>query len=164
MKKYLALIIASFLYASAAHSEFYIGVKGGEMRISDDIPYNDATSAGILFGSTIQASTFAIEGELNTTVSSAEHKISNVELDIITLAGYGVYRSPGKFYFKGKAGVLTDYLDISGGNFSIEGYSWFISLGAGVGFRVSDTTNLELEYTRIEPDVDYLSLGINFEF
>lgn len=164
MKNYLTLIILALFYTPAAHSEFYIGAKGGEMIISNDIAFNDATSVGILFGGTIPDSGFAIEGELTTTVSSAEHKSRSDELDIFTLAGYGVYRSAGRFYFKGKAGLLTEYLDISGGNFSLEGYGGAISLGAGAGFRISNTANLELEYTIIEADINFLSLGITFEF
>ena len=84
MKKYLALIILPFFYTTAVHSGLYIGVKGGEMKISNDIPFNDATSIGILFGGSIQDSGFAIEGEITTTVSSAEHKTRNDELDIFT--------------------------------------------------------------------------------
>ncbi len=164
MKKYLALIILSFFYTTAVHSELYIGVKGGEMKISNDIPFNDATSIGILFGGTIQDSGFAIEGEITTTVSSAEHESRNDELDIFTFAGYGVYRSSGKLYFKGKAGLLTEYLNISGGRFALEGYGGAISLGAGAGFRISNNTNLEFEYTIIETDIDFVSLGITFDF
>ena len=38
------------------------------------------------------------------------------------------------------------------------------SAGAGVGFRFNDHLSAEAEYTLIEADVDFLSLGINFHF
>jgi len=165
MIKNLFLITLLSLSASIAHSELYIGAKGGVMSISNDIPFDDATSIGILLGANIQNSGIAIEGELTTTVSAADHKTnSNTELDIYTLAIYGVYRSSGDFYFKGKGGLVYEYLKISGFVLPLEGEDLGLSLGAGGGFRINDNATLELEYTIIESDIDYISLGINFAF
>jgi len=165
MKKYSILIILLSFYTSLAHSAFYFGVKVGEMKISDDMPFDDATSTGIILGANMQDSGLAIEGELTTTISAADHKtISGAELDIYTLALYGVYRSSGNFYFKGKGGLVYEYLSVSSFAFPLEGEDLGLSLGAGGGFRIGQDTLLELEYTIIESDIDFISLGIIFEF
>ena len=165
MNKSLILVILTLLYVPSVYAGLYLGVKGGEMNISDDISFNNATSVGILLGANIQDSGLALEGELTTTTSAAEHKtISGSELDIYTLAFYGVYRSAGNFYIKGKAGLIYEYLNVSGFIIPLEGEDIGISLGAGGGFRISNNINLELEYTLIESDIDYVSLGITFGF
>lgn len=165
MKKHLALLVLLSFYTSIAHSDLYIGAKGGVMAVSDDISFDDATSIGAVLGANIKDSGLAIEGELTTSVSSAEHKTTDgAELDIYTIALYGVYRSSGNFYFKGKGGLVYEYLNISGFIFPIEGESIGLSLGAGGGFRINDTASLEIEYTIIESDIDFISLGIIFEF
>lgn len=165
MKNFFIVVMLTFLYVPSVYAGLYLGVKGGEMNISDGIPFNDATSVGILLGTNVQDSGLAIEGELTTTVSAAEHKtISGSELDIYTLAFYGVYRSAGSFYIKGKAGLIYEYLNISSFIFPLEGEDIGISLGVGGGFRISNSVNLELEYTLIESDIDYISLGMTFKF
>ncbi len=165
MKKYLTLIILLSFYTSVAHSAFYIGAKAGRMQISNDIPFDDATSLGLSLGTKIQDSGFAIEGEFTSTISDSAHKtISGADLEIFTLAGYGVYRSSGDFYFKGKGGLIYQYLSISGPYLPIEGEDIGLSLGVGGGFRIAHDTALELEYTIIESDIAFISLGIVFEF
>ena len=39
-----------------------------------------------------------------------------------------------------------------------------LSVGAGFGFNLGDVAQLEAEYTIIEQDVSYLSLGLNLRF
>ncbi len=164
MKKHSLLILLSLFYNAIASGELYIGAKAGSTMISDNIKFNDTTSAGIVFGANIQKSGIALEGEYTTSLPSAAHRVNTNRLNIYTLALYGVYRSSGKFYVKGKAGLLSEYLTISGGRFNLEGYGGAISFGAGAGLRITDKTNLEFEYTLLEPDIDFMSLGITYEF
>lgn len=151
-------------------SHTYIGVKGGPMSISHGIPFNDdGVLMGILFGYDIPNNGFAIEGEFNTTVSKASSKdASYSDLGVTTLAGYGVYRTAGRFYFKGKLGLLYEYLtsSVSGGGITVDvdGPGLAISLGVGGGVRVSDRLSAEIEYTSIEADIGYASVGLNWRF
>lgn len=147
----------------------YVGVKFGSMSISRDIPFDDdGLLLGVLFGYNIPDSPFAIEGEFNTTVSKASSENDSYgDLGVTTLAGYGVYRSPGRVYAKAKVGILYEYLTSSVKGpvtIDVDGSGLAISYGVGGGFRVTDQMAAEIEYTVIEVDIGYLSLGLNWHF
>lgn len=151
-------------------SHTYIGLKGGPMSISHGIPFNDdGVLLGILFGYDVLDSGFAVEGEFSTTVSKASSENERYsDLGVTTLAGYGVYRTSGRFYVKGKVGLLYEYLtsSVSGGGITVDvdGPGLAISLGIGAGLRVSDRLSAEVEYTSIEADIGYASIGLNWMF
>lgn len=165
MKLIRSLFIIACVLPASANANLYFGVKGGAMKVSDDIAFDDASNAGILLGGDIGDSGLAVEGEITSTVSAGSHRsISGAELEIFTLAGYGVFRSSGPVYFKGKAGLLFEYLSVTGFAFPLEGEAAGVSLGVGGGVRLGNRAQLELEYTVIEKDIDFLSLGVNFSF
>ena len=149
-------------------SHTYIGVKGGPMSISHGIPFNDdGVMLGVLFGYDIPDNGFAVEGEFNTTVSKAKSDIESYgDLGVTTLAGYGVYRTSGRFYVKAKLGILYEYLtsSVSGGSSTVDvdGPGLAISIGIGGGIRVNDRLSAEVEFTSIEADIGYASLGLNW--
>lgn len=62
---------------------------------------------------------------------------------------------------KGKAGYLREDLKISGPGGSVSDNESGLSLGGGIGFMLG-SSRLELEYTIIEADVNYLSVGFIF--
>ena len=141
----------------------YLGIKVGGLNISRDLGYNNGTSVGALFGHDFPGNDFAFELEMTGTVSPAEGTATALgDLDVFTLAAYGVYRTPGALYFKAKAGLVYEYFNVDLFGLPIEGDAIGLSLGIGGGYRINDGLALELEYTAIEADIDLISLGLNF--
>ncbi|MBB3059842.1 outer membrane beta-barrel protein [Microbulbifer rhizosphaerae] len=137
--------------SSAANAEGgYFGGTAGLMTIDRsnfDDPFNLGLRAGYTF-----ASGWGFEGEYTNSIISGEADAfsGDIDVDIQTLAFYGTYRSHGNIYFKGRAGILHEDIDFFGDDTGI-------SLGAGVGFNFGPNTNVELEYTLIEEDVNFWS-------
>lgn len=149
--------------------EFYAGLKIGIMD-ADISGFDDATNVGITIGYNYNEN-IAIEGEFTTSSSDGDVTISGVPgiWDVNTVAVYGVYRIGQKFYFKAKAGYLHEEVTIkvTGGGasgLSIEGTDSGFSAGLGGGWRVTDHAFIEAEYTLIESDVNYFSIGVNYSF
>jgi len=163
----LCLLFAGNVFA-AQHMQaqqkpqLYAGGKLGLMML-DVSNSDDAINLGGVLGATINQSeigSLALEGELTFTVVDGE--IADVvDWSVTTLAGYGVYRSNGPLYFKGKLGLAYWDADVDG-FYSLDDID--LSLGLGGGYRVSDKTAFELEYTIIESDIDFLSLGFVVNF
>lgn len=145
--------------ARAADSPAYFGVKAGAML--PDIDDMDALSnAGMTLG--YGRGAFAAEAELTTTISPGETGLSGVQWDITTLALYAVYRSPGTVYLKAKAGALHEKVTFDAAGVSLQDDDSGVSWGLGVGFERGNASRVELEYTVIDSDVAFLSLGYLF--
>ena len=155
---------------AADSSHNYIGVKGGPLIIGHSIPFNDdGVMLSILFGHDFPDSGWAVEGEFSTTVSKATSDRDGYgDLGVTTLGGYGVYRTSGRFYFKAKIGLLYEYLTssvtgIGGGvTIDVDGPGMSIPVGIGGGMCIGDKLTAEIEYTMIEADIGYASLGLNW--
>lgn len=121
-----------------------------------------------------------------------------LDLDVETLALYGVYRSSGDLYVKAKAGVVSvkstgrvgvdhytlrlldsayntyeysfgpgdDGYDenLGGIDEKISETNTDFSVGLGVGYKFTPAISAELEFTRLNEDYDYYSLGVNYAF
>lgn len=165
----LSVLISPAFAETEEPSNTYLGVKGGILNISRDIPFDsDGVSLGVLFGIDFPDNSFAFEGEFNTTVSKASSQVDRYnDLSVTTLAGYGVYRSSGRLYVKGKLGLVYEYLRSSvsgaGTTIDVDGSGMGISIGLGGGIRVNDRLSAEFEYTIIEEDIGYASFGINWD-
>jgi hypothetical protein len=85
-------------------------------------------------------------------------------LDTYTFGVYGVFRSSGKIYFKGKFGLLYEYLESDVNGVPVQGDGMGISLGLGGGWRITDNLGAELEFQTIEADISMLSLGVLYWF
>lgn len=151
----------------AADNPFYIGLKAGKLMI--DVPeYVDANSTGFVVGYRIfdnASGSFAVEGEY--TKSTQENiTVSNVtgKWDMDTLAVYFAYRSGGDLYLKGKIGYLNEDVNVSIAGASISGSDNGLSAGIGGGWKFGKKAALELEYTIIEQDANFISVGVNFSF
>lgn len=155
LKSLFALIVLSTVSISAS-ADGYFGIKAGLMMI-DLGGIRDPFNAGVVFGSNRDAG-WGFEGEVTTSLIKGETDFASLDITIKTLAGYAAYRSEGDTYFKGKLGVL--YEDIELGSFSDDDSG--ASYGLGVGWRQGDGSMFELEYTIIEEDINFLSMGINF--
>ncbi len=148
-----------------AQAQPYMGGKLGLM-MADGSGFDDALNAGVVAGmvlNQVQAGSIAVEGEMTLTLVDGETP-GGTDWDILTLAGYGVYRSNGPLYFKGKAGLVYWDLDYDVGFLGGSTDDIDLSIGFGGGYKVSDNAALELEYTIIESDIGFLSLGFNLNF
>ncbi len=146
-----AILAGSIFPVSGAYAEdIYFGVKAGPMLI-DLSGFDNSTNVGFNIGFPIIQDRFTIEGEITTAVSKGDAEFIGDEWDVLTLAGYAVYRTRSKTYFKGKAGLLYEDVSISGGFFG-NGASFTdtgLSPGAGVGHKLQSGHKIELELTII---------------
>lgn len=159
-----ASIISSGFAEEESGAKGYIGVKGGPLLFSQGFDYEDAVNMGLLGGFRISP-VWAVEAEFTTSVSDADGTGANLgELNVFTLGVYGVFRSQGTLYFKGKAGILYEFLDADWNGFPLQGEGIGISLGLGGGWRITDCLSTEVEFQTIEADISMLSLGVLYWF
>ncbi len=147
--------------ASAEDNPVYFGIKAGVMKADVD-GFDTSNNFGLLLGFDVYrdvAGAFSIEGEYTRKLSKGNVS-GGGDWKIETLAAYGAYRTAGDLYLKAKVGYLREDVSVSGvGNTSVSGTDSGVSYGAGVGYRFNRKTGLELEYTIIEGDISFLSLG-----
>lgn len=149
---FLLLVIFS---TGASAGGLTFGAKTGPMRIDNANVDDDPTNAGVTVGNEfgVVLGDLGVEGEFTTTMDDGTIKNSNATIDIDTMGLYGTYRSPGFLYFKARYGFVhweTDYDDDT-----------VTSMGLGLGFSLG-VFQLELEYTEIDEDVNFISLGVVF--
>jgi opacity protein-like surface antigen len=117
------------------------------------------------------------EGEFNYRISGGDWDYgfgpasATTEFKLWTIAGYFAYRYPvgDNLFLKGKAGILYENVDAEVTlDYMGEHYSYYgggtdtgLSIGAGVGMKLSEKLTGEVEFTVIESDVNYLSVGLN---
>jgi len=79
---------------------------------------------------------------------------------------YAIYRSPGKLYFKGKAGYISEGLEEDLWDMPLQQAKDTLSekgaVGLGAGYRLSDGTRFEFEYTVNKQDEQQLKFGYKF--
>lgn len=159
----IAITIVFFLASAAvAEASLYIGLKAGVMA-SDISALDDATNGGLLVGYSFGP--FALEAEYTGPISEGDIQgFSSGEWDVDTLALYAVVRTPGPIYFKGKLGVLNEDAKVSLSSISGPGSDTGASIGAGLGVSIPLIGNIEAEYTIIEEDFNFISIGFNYNF
>lgn len=158
MKKAFPLILSLAVTPVAAQDTTtgYIGFKTGSLDIALT-EFDPDTPRGFVAG--FQKGPFGVEFErvsadIDITIGSYPYSIA-IPVDFSTTALYGVYRSEGNAYFKAKAGILKEEID----DISDTGTSY----GIGVGVK-SSAIAVEAEYTIIETDVNFFSVGANILF
>lgn len=163
----LALGLTGPVWASEGHSQMggFFGLKAGKMMVDavDDgigMDVDDSTNIGFYTGYVGQSG-LGFELEYTRPTSKAGTGIPSLEYELSTIAVYGTFRSDGNVYLKGKAGLLREELKISGPGGSVSDTESGLSVGAGLGFMLG-SSRLEIEFTIIEADVNYLSLGFIF--
>ena len=187
MKKiFLFALIAAFSFvgvSSAEEGEMYVGAKTGLMMV-DVSSTDDIIPLGVVYGHSLEHlfPNLWVEGEFNygLTGGDIDSGPASGEVSIWTLAGYAVYRYPlgDAAYLKGKAGLLyerakveiDDYtmvvlgipLTVPGGSETDSDFN--LSVGIGAGYKINDRITVEAEFTIIESDVDFLSVGLNYKF
>ena len=138
-------------------SPWYLGLKVGWMEL-DAPSTDDATNLGLYGGYTLMEDTngqFAVEAEYTRSISDGE--VGSAGWDIETISAFGAYRTAGPWFLKLKAGWTDIDLSTGSGGRSINDSDF--SFGAGGGVRLSNKAAFELEYTVIEDDVNFFSIG-----
>lgn len=150
--------------ALAEDSPWYVGMQLGQMRV-DLSEFSNTDAVAAIFGYKLNNS-FAIEGAIGTTGTDGDVTVQGVQgtWSLNTSAVYAAYRSNGNLYFKGKIGYLHEKVNGSIAGTSLSGSDSGGSYGLGVGWRPGDKLTLELEYTRVEKDVSFVGLGVNFGY
>lgn len=146
----------------------YVGARVGFMD-PDVSGLDEAQNVGIVLGFEFMSDTLisaAVEAEFTTTYSDGDVDFAglNGDWDVDTQALYLVGKLGEAFYGKLRAGVLREDVSISIGGISGEGSDSGFSAGLGVGWRAADNVSVEAEYTLVEEDIDFYSIGANIGF
>ena len=154
------LIIAVSISTPVMASGLTFGAKTGPMRLDGPGIKDDPTNAGVTVGTELGLvlGDIGVEGEFTTTMKDGKTTgtpSSNIDLD--TMGIYATYRSPGFLYLKARTGFVR--WDANVGNYSED--DTVTSMGIGLGFSLG-ILQIELEYTEIDEDIDFISLGIVF--
>lgn len=154
-----SLLFSLVLFSSGAiASGLTFGAKTGPMQLDvsgvDDDPTNAGVAVGNEFG--LVLGDLGVEAEFTTTMKDGSTN-GNQDIDVDTMGIYATYRSPGFLYFKARTGFT--HWEANVGNFSDD--DTVTSMGLGLGFSLG-IIQLELEYTEIDDDIDFISLGVVF--
>ena len=158
------------LIGSTAMAEgVYVGAKVGVMD-PDVNGLDEATNAGVAIGYTFaeieEMFSWGFEAEFTTTVSDGDAELAGFkgDWDVDTQAIYAVVRAGKTVYGKLRAGVLREDVSIDIAGISAEEDDTSFTAGLGAGWRVTEKLALEAEYTFIESDLDFYSIGVNYSF
>ena len=160
IKRYILLAMLGLVMASPASAEGWIfGANTGTMHI-DDPDASDPRNVGFMAGYEIGIGLgdLAFEGEITRTTSDGD--LFGNALKVETEALYVALRTAGPIYFKGRMGTLQEKIKVASDPDSPYTESG-TSMGVGVGFSLG-LVQLELDFTQIEADVTYVSLGVVF--
>ncbi len=172
MKKLSASVLALALSSGAAMVQadniggFYLGAKTGQMNFDVSGVSNDRGD-GLFLGyewSTGDNLGIAVEYEYTTTSADFRYMGQRGDLDFDTHALYAAIRYGETFYFKAKLGFIREEAKFKFGGVSVSDNDTGASTGIGVGYRFGKNFFVEAEYTIIESDVDYFSIGAAFQF
>ncbi len=146
-----ALLALGALAAAPAHADSDWRVKAGLLSLDGDS--SAAKNAGIVYAMDFLG-ILGAEFEANTSIADGE--VGAVDYSVLQGGAYATLTTPGPIYFKAKAGLVYNDLDVGG--FSDNDTSE--AFGVGVGF-----TFVEIEYTRSsinDIDVDFISASFGF--
>jgi len=170
INKTAGLLPVLCLIGSTAVAEgFYVGAKAGWMD-ADVNGLDEAVNVGAVVGYTFanisEGVSWGIEGEATTTTSDGDVDIAgfNGDWDIDTQAIYGVLRLGNAFYGKLRLGYLWEDVSVSVAGASADGNDDGVSGGVGAGMHINEQFSVEAEYTYVEEDINFYSVGVNFSF
>lgn len=161
----VALLGASGSAAAALEDGLYVGGKAG-LVVPDASALDNAVNIGGTVGYTFPGivlpfnGRLSAEGDLTTTIIKGD--APGGEWNAKTLGAYGVYRAGDAIYFKGKAGLAYQKVDVSTFGGGGDDTSTDLSVGLGGGLKMGAGA-LEVEYTLLD-QVDFFSVGYVFGF
>ena len=170
----VSLTFSSTLFA-ADGADIYLGASYNNVSIDfSNASVEDTGGLGLVFGIDF-GKNWAFETEyINSGKADMDYQVGAIEsakIQIRSLAAYGVFRTSGKVYFKGRAGIAANLVDITdikcGGSFCIN--SLFddgagLAFSAGGGILITETMKLEAEYKLINSDIDIFGIGLIYAF
>lgn len=152
----LLIAIGASLISSGVHAQSSQGLMwGGKAGFAKPHGSNNDSGfniAGVL-GAQIQPNVYW-EAELSLGIIDGEVG-KNKDWNINSIAGYGVYRTDGDVHLKAKLGVSywdDDFDD-----------DFNLTAGIGLGIRAGRGV-IDVEYTQINPDTDYITVGYMLPF
>lgn len=150
-----AALAAALLLSPAAQADWYFGAKAGPVMV--DGTGSDPTNAGVLVGHEwgVVAGDLGIEAELTRTIDDG--RFAGQDLEVDTRGLYASFRTAGPVYLIARAGRVRSKVEV-GGSGSSDTENAF---GAGLGFSLG-VAQIEIEYTRLHDNVDFVSLGLRF--
>ena len=157
IKLYILLALASLVLTTPATAgEWIFGAKTGTVVVNDSNVKTHPTNVGIMVGfqQSLAVGELGVEAELTTTTGKGEMD-GGAKFEADTRAMYAAFRSAGLVYFKAKGGFLT--IDNDGNTDS--GASYGVGLGFGIGLAQAE---LEFTKTAIDPEITFVSLGVQF--
>lgn len=162
-------------FGQRAEGKWMIGVKVAIAQ-NGESGFDDGTNVGILLGYEFARPVgfdgkASIEFEGTTSTSDGDIEADSVfgttgEWDLDTLAVYFAYRTPGTVFFKAKLGGIYSEVNTKVGGVSTETDDASFSWGAGLGVRIHERFNAELEFIDDtgDTDISLISLGGNLLF
>jgi hypothetical protein len=149
----LALALAP---AAGNAGDVYVGAKAGPMLV-DISGADDPTNVGLTLGYQlgVLVGDIAIEGEYTTSLDDGQ--VSGAPVEVDTLGLFLALRTAGPVYFKARGGVASVDTTVGASDSSKSGIAYGLGLGFGIG-----VAQLELEYTVMEGDTHFVSLGGQF--
>ncbi|MFT5503844.1 MAG: outer membrane immunogenic protein [Gammaproteobacteria bacterium] len=153
------ILVAFLSPPMSASANWFLGAKAGNMAVSfdnDDVD-SDPFSTGVTIGYDLSTSLqgLAAEFEITRTVSPGEVVDQDLEVDSQGL--YLSYQTTGQFYFKGRLGLMDASLSAGALSEDEGGESYGLALGVRQGQLA-----YELDFTAIDDDVSFISLGVIF--
>jgi len=179
MNKIILLIISmtfsSILFA-ADGADIYLGASYNSVSIDfANASVDDTAGIGLVFGIDF-GKNLAFETEyINSGKADMDYSVGNItsaKIQLRSLAAYAVFKTSGKVYFKGRAGLAINLVDIT--DIKCNGSSLCINslyddgaglaFGVGGGILITEAMKLELEYKLINSDIDIFGLGLVYAF
>lgn len=158
MKSFVSAALAVMLLSpSLATASPYFGAKIGTMQVSFDFDETDSdpTSIGILLGYRWDHVLRGLSGELEVTRSISPGEVRDLDLDVESQGLYLAYQTQGPLYVRGRVGLMDASLD-AGVLSEGEGGETF---GIAAGYR-RGAFAVELDFTSIDDDVSFFSIGL----
>ena len=158
-----SLLLLSSLAFAEENKKFYLGGKTGDFKV--DVDFLDSMSAKGFYGGINFDGFNSLEIETITS-EKANIKVGSSTVGsakIKSTAIYYAYRSGKPLFFKYRIGLLKEDVETSGRGGQFEGSDSGLSLGLGGGYNFGPAL-IEVEYTIIEADVNYLSGGLAIQF
>lgn len=159
-KRLIFALLFLSCWPGLAAANAFVGTKVGLMSVSfdNDAVEDDPGNAGVILGYAFTSFIPALSLELDITRSVAPGRVANADLSVETQGLYLSYRSSGTVYFKGRLGFMD--ASLTGNLAEDEGGETY---GVGLGWR-RNVIALELDYTSIDDDVSYSSIGVIYHF
>jgi len=161
------VLITSMFAATTTHADvgdFSASLKGGQTLVSDidSVTVDEDTSAGFNFGYQFMEN-WSAEIEYITGGVTLSANVRSIDVDVISTAAYATYRSTtGDFYFTTRIGVVQ--LELKSNSTVPDASDTGLSYGAGGGYKVLPNIGIEIDYTIVDADTDWLMLSARYTF